>query len=333
MLGMRMQDETLRFFRRHLLDFFRKSGRVELPWRKKNITAYEVWVSEIMLQQTQVVRVREYYTRFVKRFPTVEALSQVGWDEFLPYYAGLGYYSRGRNMLRTAAVVVERYAGRFPRTPSELDQLPGIGPYTARAIASFAYGAPVLAWDTNLRRVLGRFFLGSKDRVETEHERFFEERLGQGAHVLNAALMDFGSALCTARPKCLNCPLKERCRYVREKGRGEVRVVSRSTHRVPQSAEVVRAIVFLHERHQRYFSAARGKYVPFVLPKGYTTRAMIKQYFFITYGLVLSVRPPWRQVVYRHQPTFLIYAQILQGEVDVDTFPKSAVLEYTKKVL
>ena len=110
-----IRKEKLQFFEATLSDFFTKAGREHLPWRKKSITAYEVWVSEIMLQQTQVSRVVEYYTRFLMRFPTVESLAQVEWEVFLPYYQGLGYYARGRNMIKTAQAVVSQYSGVFPR--------------------------------------------------------------------------------------------------------------------------------------------------------------------------------------------------------------------------
>src|SRR3989344_6364292 len=138
------------FFEEKLEDFFQKTGREHLPWRKKKITAYEVWVSEIMLQQTQVSRVIGYYTRFLKRFPNIGSLAKASWAAFLPYYDGLGYYARGRNMLKAAQVIAKEYAGTFPRDKKLLEKLPGIGPYTAAAIMSFAYGDEDLARDTNL---------------------------------------------------------------------------------------------------------------------------------------------------------------------------------------
>ena len=128
--------EKIKFFESILLDFFRKAGREELPWRKRGITAYEVWVSEIMLQQTQVSRVIGYYTRFLERFPNIESLAQASWEDFLPYYEGLGYYARGRNMLRAGQAIVNEYGGTFPRHLETLQTIPGIGPYTAAAIMS-----------------------------------------------------------------------------------------------------------------------------------------------------------------------------------------------------
>ena len=325
---MSIRAERIHFFRAVLLDFLKKSGRHELPWRKKSITAYEVWVSEIMLQQTQVSRVIGYYERFLKRFPVIETLAQSTWEEFLPYYEGLGYYARGRNMLRTAEVIVRDYQGEFPEKVSELEKLPGIGPYTARAIASFASGAPYLAWDTNLKRVIGRFFLGSKARVGEPEMEFFNARLGEQARQLNAALMDFGSALCIARPKCANCPLQKQCRYFYERGKQELhRPVKKK--RAQMAAE--RALVFLHANHRQYFSAGKRQYRPFLLPRGYTTRASIKEYFAQQYGLALAVRPPHGVAIRANVPFLLVHAQILLGKHTFSTFPKSAVVEYTKR--
>ena len=112
---MAIQKQKITFFEEKIADYFVKAGRDFLPWRKNNITPYEVWVSEIMLQQTQVSRVIEYYVRFLKKFPIVEKLAKATWEEFLPYYDGLGYYARGRNMLRAAEKIVAEYKGVFPR--------------------------------------------------------------------------------------------------------------------------------------------------------------------------------------------------------------------------
>ncbi|MEI7750296.1 MAG: hypothetical protein WCJ25_04840 [Candidatus Moraniibacteriota bacterium] len=224
------QLEKLKFFEEKLCDFYRKAGREHLPWRKVHITAYEVWVSEIMLQQTQVSRVVGYYERFLERFPTVQDLAKASWEDFLPYYAGLGYYARGRNMLKAAKIVVVEYDGLFPKDVEKLETLPGVGPYTAAAIASFAYGKNTVAWDTNLRRVVGRFFFGSK-RADIPFADF-EETFRLPAKELNGALMDFGSAICVARPKCGVCPLRMRCKYYREKGKSE-----RITHNLQRTTE------------------------------------------------------------------------------------------------
>lgn len=311
---MSIRKAKIIFFEHHLMDFFRKAGRVELPWRKKGIAAYDVWVSEIMLQQTQVSRVVGYYERFLKRFPTVDSLARANWEEFLPYYAGLGYYARGRNMLLAARTIVDEHGGKFPRDVLKLQKIPGIGPYTAAAIMSFAYGDRHLAWDTNLRRVVGRFFFGTKQAlIDSE---YFEAEFSTPRKSMNAALMDFGSALCTARPKCEACPLRPRCVYYREGGGQEAKAKKRSL-KSPISkidwkdAEVV---VILHDKHRIYYSSKRTKYAPFVLPMGYNTRAGIKSFFLKKYGLTLAVRPPHEQRIEAGVPRIFVHAQILLGE-------------------
>lgn len=323
-----IRGEKIKFFERQLSDFFRKTGRVELPWRKKRITAYEVWVSEIMLQQTQVVRVVEYYRRFIQRFPTVEKLAEATWEEFLPYYQGLGYYARGRNMLKTAQAVVVEFGGEFPRNKKLLETLPGVGPYTASAIMSFAYDENHLAWDTNLKRVIGRFFFGGKQLVTDEI--FWEDRFTMKKKEMNAALMDFGSALCVARPKCQACSLRSRCTYYKEAGKQEV--VRKEVSIEKQATgdwSRARICLFLHEHHRHYYSANTKQYRPFILPSGYTTRADIKEYFLKKYGLTLAVRPPHEKRIIKGQATLLVNAQILLGEPKFALFSKNDVKEYT----
>ncbi len=318
--------ERILFFEDVLSDFWRKSGRHELPWRRKNITAYEVWVSEIMLQQTQVSRVIGYYDRFLGKFPTVEKLASSSWEDFLPYYEGLGYYARGRNMLRAAEVVASQYRGVFPRNKTELETLPGVGPYTASAIMSFAYGDKHLAWDTNLKRVVGRFFLGSK-KAEIDEE-WFEGRFTIPRKKLNAMLMDFGSSLCVSRPKCGACPLASQCQYFREQGSREKQAKKERALFTESEAEQV--VVFLHEKHQRYFSSILKRYKPFLLPQGYTTRAAVKEWFLKKYGLTVAVRPPHKKVLMRDQKTLWVHAQILSGSHAFSVFPKKTIQEYVK---
>lgn len=327
---MKIRKEKSEFFEKKILDFFKKAGREHLPWRKKRVTAYEVWVSEVMLQQTQVSRVIGYYERFLKRFPTVETLSRVSWEEFLPYYQGLGYYARGRNMLKTAKVVTARYQGTFPRDVKDLRALPGIGPYTAAAILSFAYGDEHLAWDTNVRRVIGRFFYGGKQLVADECE--WETILKTKRKVLNAALMDFGSVSCVARPKCKACSLQTRCTYVKTQGKKERQTTKKSLG-IKTDWSTARAMVFLHENHVRYFSSKKHQYAPFLLPRGFYTRAGIKDYFTRRYGVTVAVRPSHKKISFGGTVTLWVNAQILLGRPGFAVFPKSAAKEYTKSIL
>lgn len=341
------QLKYMRFFESMLLDFFGKAGREHLPWRREGISAYEVWVSEIMLQQTQVSRVISYYEKFLVRFPDVESLARASWEEFLPYYAGLGYYSRGRNMLRAAKIVVETFGGEFPRDIKTLQTLPGVGDYTASAIASFAYDANTLAWDTNLRRVVGRFFFGTKDFEKIQEERNGKSKDGKNvvvkddwkntignhfsisAKILNAALMDFGSAICTGKPKCAACPLSLRCMFFKEKGerelmtkRRQLRVEGKKDRGRNYVWKDARVEVTLHENHRKYFSSLKREYRPFLIPSSHNTRAGIKVWFRERYGLDVSVRPPHGKILIENAPVMFVNVQILSGTHTFAEFSK-----------
>ncbi len=310
-----MNKDIVNLFEEKLADFFMKAGREHLPWRKAGITAYEVWVSEIMLQQTQVSRVIGYYEQFLKRFPTVESLALASWEEFLPYYQGLGYYARGRNMLLTAERVVKEYGGRFPTSVATLDTLPGIGPYTAAAIASFAYDQNTLAWDTNLRRVVGRFFFGTK---KSERALELDGHFQMHAKILNAALMDLGSSLCISRPKCAACPLVAKCQYWREQGKQEQVQNQQSENHSPIDWKSAPMYIVLHALHRQYFSENTKVYTPFLLPEGFTDRAGIKKWFADQYGLTVSVRPPKKD---KARGILLVNVQILAGQFSFVVHP------------
>jgi A/G-specific adenine glycosylase len=230
-----------------------------LPWRKPGISAYEVWVSEIMLQQTQVSRVILYYECFLKKFPTVQKLSRASWEEFLPHYEGLGYYARGRNMLAAAKIIAGDFKGEFPREKKALMKLPGVGEYTASAILSFAYNEPEVAFDTNFRKVFG-----TRQKAEAAFKKS-----GVTSSVFNSAVMDYASAhrLAVSPP-----------------------IGGLSAKRV--SAPKANTVVVLHENHKKYFSENEKKYEPFVMPKGVSSREAIKKYFLEKYNLRVSVRPP-----------------------------------------
>jgi len=302
-----------------LLLWSEENGRHSLPWRKTGITPYEVWVSEIMLQQTQVSRVIPYYERFLKRFPTVKSLAEASWEEFLPYYAGLGYYARGRNMIKTAQAVLKNFAGEFPNDETSLSSLPGVGPYTAKAILSFGFGEPHLAFDTNQQRVFGRILEG--DRKAAVDPLEIEEAIPAHAdfRLLNGTIMDFANAVCTKKPKCEHCPLRPDCRYYQTKGEFEESSVSKRTNFPSTAAQV---ILVLHRQHQEYFSSNKTQYEPFRLPISLTSRAQIKEYFLRFYGLELAVRPPLQQGYLDEQPVLLVNAQILLGSHHFSTYSK-----------
>jgi A/G-specific adenine glycosylase len=191
-----------------------------LPWRRDR-DAYRVWVSEIMLQQTRVAAVLEHYRAFLEAFPAVEALARAPEEQVLAQWSGLGYYRRARMLHKAAGVVVKESGGVIPRTEAELRKLPGVGRYTAAAIASIAYGEPVAVVDGNVERVLSR--LDGEPRAgasawqraqELLDGRHAEERAGKwDAGDWNQAMMELGATVCTPQnPQCLVCPVRDWCR-------------------------------------------------------------------------------------------------------------------------
>jgi len=191
-----------------LLTWYETNGRHDLPWRNTD-NIYHIYVSEIMLQQTQVNRVRdEYYPKFLACFPTLEALGSAELDEVFGLWSGLGYYSRARNLHKSAQLV-----GReLPCEQKELLQLPGIGKYTASAICSFGYRQNIPVVDTNIARVLKRYFglIDAKEKTVWEYAASFLNAVDARAH--NLALMDLGSLICTPKkPRCEICPLRLGC--------------------------------------------------------------------------------------------------------------------------
>lgn len=199
-----------------LLSAWYARHRRDLPWRRTK-DPYKIWVSEIMLQQTQVERVKDFYARFLKRFRRVGDLAAASWEDVLECWRGLGYYRRARNMQKAAQVIMKDFGGKFPGRYEELKKLPGIGPYTAAAIASFAFGEKVPALDTNISRVFERVFGESFETLKPgERFEFARKYIGNlPARDFNYALMDLGSAVCHSRkPKCAECCFQKHCAAV-----------------------------------------------------------------------------------------------------------------------
>ena len=202
-------------FQQNLVAWYRKIART-LPWRENN-SPYQVWISEIMLQQTRVDTVVPYYQRWMETFPDVETLAAAGEDQVLNLWEGLGYYQRAHNLHQAARIIAERYQGKIPGDPKLLQDLPGIGPYTAGAIASIAFGNQTPIIDGNIRRVFTRFF----DISTPLQDRQTEERLWEiGANLVpaqnpgefNQAIMELGALICVPKnPKCDICPLQPGC--------------------------------------------------------------------------------------------------------------------------
>ena len=206
---------SLPLVQQRILEWYEKSGRKELPWRnlkRDGSKAYSVYVSEIMLQQTQVSRVLEFfYFPFLERFPTLQELSDSQESEVLFLWQGLGYYSRARNMRKCAQICVRDYGANLPKNVETLKRLPGIGSYTAGAIACFGFGESVGFVDSNIRRLFARLF-ALQNPTQKELENLAQLLLNKDASFEhNQALLDLGALICTPAPRCLICPLSEFC--------------------------------------------------------------------------------------------------------------------------
>jgi len=237
-------------FSQAVLNWFDEHGRHDLPWQH-NKTPYRVWVSEIMLQQTQVVTVIPYYERFMTSFPTVQDLANASTDEVLHHWTGLGYYARARNLHKCAQTVVEQYNGEFPQTVEALEGLSGIGRSTAGAIASISMGKHAAILDGNVKRVLSRFHAiegwpGNKkvaDKMWKIAERYTPaKRTGD----YTQAMMDLGATLCTrSKPQCEICPLMPNCEAYAQ---GRVKEFPNSKPKKDKPIKSVRLLMLQHER-------------------------------------------------------------------------------------
>ena len=202
-------------FRRRLLSWYRANRR-DLPWRRTD-DPYAILVSEFMLQQTQVATVIPYYEEWLRRFPSVTALAAASENDVLHAWQGLGYYSRARNLRAAALTIVQKHRGRFPTSPDSIRALPGVGRYTANAVATFAFGQTVPIVEANITRVLARLFdlqtpidtSAGRERLWSWASRLLPKE-NAGEH--NSALMELGALICGVRPKCRQCPVSRFCR-------------------------------------------------------------------------------------------------------------------------
>ncbi len=203
-------------FSQQLLDWFDQNGRKDLPWQQ-GITAYRVWVSEIMLQQTQVSTVIPYFQRFMASFPTMETLAKAPQDQVLHHWTGLGYYARARNLHKTAQIVINDFNGILPDTAEQLETLPGIGRSTAGAIRAIAFQKPASILDGNVKRVLARHHAvdGWPGLSAVSHQLWaLAEQHTPSTRIADytQAIMDMGATLCTrTKPRCQECPLSNEC--------------------------------------------------------------------------------------------------------------------------
>lgn len=224
-----MELAQFRSFVPALIQWQQQHGRHHLPWQQTD-DPYHVWLSEIMLQQTQVTTVLDYYQRFLERFPSIECLAQAPVEDVLGLWSGLGYYSRARNLHRCAQTIAQKYQGQFPDAYEALLELPGIGPSTAAAISAFCFGQRVSILDGNVKRVITRVLGYKKDisssRVQRELWQIAQQLLPSESYVkthpqamrhYTQGLMDLGSGVCLPRKaQCTVCPMKKMCIAARE---------------------------------------------------------------------------------------------------------------------
>jgi A/G-specific adenine glycosylase len=232
-----------------LLDWLHTHPR-PLPWDDGPRDAYHIWISEIVFQQTRIEQGGPYYRRFVAQFPDVFSLARTPLDDVLRAWEGLGYYSRARNLHKAAQIIVHEFDGRFPETYPGLLALPGVGPYTAAAIASFAYGLPCPVVDGNVKRVIARY-AGVTDSVDTPtghrliHDLAAAFMGGLPPGLFNQAIMNFGALVCRPKnPLCMDCPLAGECLAFTQ-GR-----VDRLPVRTPKNPLRLRHLHFIVLRHQ-----------------------------------------------------------------------------------
>lgn len=293
-----------------LQTWYHQNGRHHLLWRnytdfsEKN-TLYRIWLSEILLQQTQAERVSIFFEKILQKYPNIDDLAKSHYEEFFPYYQGLGYYSRARNILKTAKIIAENFSGIFPDDKKTLKSLPGIGEYTSHAILAFGYGKPLLAWDTNLEKVFSRYLFGNasqkltpeeKNILEKDFKKFIKElpEKDKKSYVrnINNGLMDFSRIVDKKNPEKIdwkNYPFKQ-SKFYETRGKNEKNFVKiRGNFPTPDA----KILVILHENHKKYFSPNAEEYYPFLLPpaENRNIREGVKDFFRKKYGLEISVRP------------------------------------------
>jgi A/G-specific adenine glycosylase len=233
---MKNADKIKSLMNRQLLAWYKRNQR-SLPWRETN-DPYRIWISEIMLQQTQVDTVIPYYHRFLKAFPTVFALARAPSQNVLKVWENLGYYSRARNIHAAAKMIIEKFDGRIPDNWEEIKTLPGVGPYTAGAILSIAYGQVLPAVDGNVRRILCRLFAIRKPVDNIQEQKQLQKlaaSLIPARHPgdFNQALMDLGATICKAKnPDCSRCPIADLCQ-ARKKSLQNVLPITRKSPAIP----------------------------------------------------------------------------------------------------
>ncbi|MBI1884207.1 MAG: A/G-specific adenine glycosylase [Chlamydiae bacterium] len=287
-----------------LLSWYDQHKR-DLPWRRTK-DPYAIWVSEIMLQQTQVQTVIPYYERWMKRFPSIQKLAQATVDDILPFWEGLGYYARARNFHKAAQEIVQKYQGKIPTSAQELIQLSGIGPYTASAIASIAFDEDTPVVDGNVRRVISRLFLtpDDKDKIQEQAEKILAHgRAGD----FNQAMMELGATICTPQnPQCLICPLQKNCQAFAKGLQADYPPLMKRV--VQKAIKTVGGIIWKEDKiliHQRPLKGLLGglwEFPNFRVSEKKEGSKLLQKYSHQEIGILISAGEKIRQVkhVYTH---------------------------------
>ncbi len=352
-----------------ILRWYKKHWRHDLPWRQVygapiKDRLYRVWIAEIMLQQTQVDRVVDYYKRFLIKYPSIASLAETTYEELFPYWQGLGYYSRARGIIKLAKVLKDNYGGIFPDDFEKLRKLPWIWEYTAQAILAFWYDRPILAIDANLQKIFARYYLGTKQKAKSKKQKNriddFDTLIVQlqkqvkkekiSGRDINNALMDFWAIVSLTYNQIdgANYPLSE-CRWFQTEGKLEIKEKAPVT---PAKAGVhpvgtpvdsrlrgnggvkYSCLVFLHENHKKYWSSHATHYEPFLIGQtGKDDRKTIQDYFSTVYDLEVSVRPSFGSARFEKVPVKLFHAQIQTGKISFQNYPKSEKNNWMKNFL
>ena len=307
-----------------LLNWYFQNGR-KLPWRKAQKKApdpYQIWISEVMLQQTTSVAVIPYYKAFFKRFPSLQILATACENDVIEAWSGLGYYTRAKNIHKTAQILFKKHKSCFPKTWQKLITLPGIGPYTSRAIASFAFGQKVGILDGNVIRFLARYHLIKEKWWTTQGRNHFQtlaDHWAKDSHVadINQALIEIGAKVCLPRsPTCPLCPLQKTCQSYQQQQREDVPLMR--ARRKPEPW-LWRPFIYSHHRYKNKVLLVKNHHSAFL--KGQ----------WIWPGQIQKLKRPPEVFDFKHTITHHnIYVQIqknyfLSNEPDFDTFEEKWV--------
>ena len=265
-----------------------------MPWRQTN-DPYKIWVSEIMLQQTQVERVRDYYRRFFKRFPNVGSLAEAEWEDVLEQWRGLGYYRRARNLHAAARVIVDELDGEFPQEFDVLVKLPGIGEYTAGAICNFAFGQDVAAIDTNVEKVFAHVYRKVwEDLAKSEKKGFVEKHISKGnGAAFHHALMDVGTALKAGE----DCPFHhESCAGIEVRRRRLIQKVAKDALPVVVGLLIHEGKILIARRRLWDSNGGKWEFPGGKMEKGEDRRAALKREMMEELGVEVSVRPFFHRI-------------------------------------